>query len=408
MHREFYRLGFVIIVASLCALALYWMLAPFWGALAWGICLAFLLAPSQRWLTRKLNGRAGLAAGIITVLVPVLLAGPLLSLGVAFANQVADLVTRLQQEQLRFDAGLLAQLEEYTILGSLAEWLRQNLTATTEQLQGWLTDGAQLLLKSLAATGGNFLLGALSTVVHFFMMLFLLFFLLRDGRLLLRRAARLVPMEPRRRTELLRLVGDTTRAVVYGTGLTALAQGALVGVGFAIAGPALGRCVRRAGGISGLAAGGRRGPGVGAGGPLSAAQRAVGLGTLHGGLGLGRVGFRQPVAAVADFQPGAGVDTRRVRRRHRRRLGLWPDRPDRRAGAVDLHRRAAALSRREAVAPARAGRLTNTARSVRWRTDRQAQGEYDYFRMSGRGDSPQRVESTPRGRLKHKVGRFVL
>ena len=231
-----YRKGVVIVVAALCALALYWMLAPFWGALAWGICLAFLLAPLHRWLMRELKGRAGLSAGIITVLVPVLLAGPLVTLGVAFANQVADLVTRLKQEQLRFDASLLAQLEQYPVIGSLAEWLRQNLTATTEQLQGWLVDAGQMLVKSLAATGGNFVLSALGTIVHFFMMLFLLFFLLRDGRQLLARAVRLVPMEPQRKRELLELIGNTTRAVVYGTGLTALAQGALVGIGFAIAG----------------------------------------------------------------------------------------------------------------------------------------------------------------------------
>jgi len=45
-----------------------------------------------------------------------------------------------------------------------------------------------------------------------------------------------VPMEPQHRGELLKLVGDTTRAVAYGTVLTALAQGALVGVGFAVVG----------------------------------------------------------------------------------------------------------------------------------------------------------------------------
>lgn len=233
---DFYRKGFVIVVVTLFALALYWMLAPFWGALAWGICLAFLLAPAHGWLMRKLKGRAGLSAGIITVLVPVALAGPLVSLGAAFANQVADLVTLLQQQPLRFDASLLAQLEPYPFIGSLAEWLRQNLTATTEQLQGWLVSGAQILLHSLAAKGGDFVLSALGTIIHFFMMLFLLFFLLRDGRQLLDRAVRLVPMEPQRRSELLKLVGNTTRAVVYGTGLTALAQGALVGIGFAIAG----------------------------------------------------------------------------------------------------------------------------------------------------------------------------
>ena len=231
-----YTKDFVIVVAALLALALYWMLAPLWGALAWGVCLAFLLAPVQRWLTRKLKGRASLSAGIITVLVPVALAGPLVSLGTAFANQVADLAALLQQQSLRLDASLLAQLEPYPFIGSLAGWLRQNLTASTEQLQSWLTSGAQMLLHSLAAKGGNFVLSALGTIIHFFMMLFLLFFLLRDGRKLLDRAVRLVPMESQRRSELLKLVGNTTRAVVYGTGLTALTQGALIGLGFAIAG----------------------------------------------------------------------------------------------------------------------------------------------------------------------------
>ncbi len=236
MSFDLYRNTFAIVVAALFALALYWMLAPFWGALAWGIGLAFLLAPVQGWLTRKLNGRASLAAGMLTVLVPVVLTGPLVSLGAAFVHQFADLVTRLQQQPLRFNASSLAQLEQNPFIGSLAEWLRQNLTASTEQLQGWLTSGAQMLLKSLAATGGNFLLSALGTVIHFFMMLFLLFFLLRDGRHLLGRAVRLVPMEPVRRGELLKLIGDTTRAVVYGEVMTAIAQGALVGIGFAIAG----------------------------------------------------------------------------------------------------------------------------------------------------------------------------
>jgi predicted PurR-regulated permease PerM len=231
-----YTKDFLIVVAALLALALYWMLAPLWGAIAWGICLAFLLAPVHRWLMHKLKGRAGLSAGIITVLVPLLLAGPLVSLGVAFASQVADLVTRLQKQPLRFDTSLLAQLERHPLLGSLAEWLRQNLTATTEQLDGWLASGAQMLLQSLAATGGNFVLSALGTAVEFFVMLFLLFFLLRDGRQLLGRVVRLVPMEPQRRGELLKLIGDTTRAVVYGEVLTALAQGMLVGIGFAIAG----------------------------------------------------------------------------------------------------------------------------------------------------------------------------
>ena len=43
-------------------------------------------------------------------------------------------------------------------------------------------------------------------------------------------------MENRRRTALIRYLGDVTRAVVYGSAMTALIQGTLVGIGFAIAG----------------------------------------------------------------------------------------------------------------------------------------------------------------------------
>ena len=53
---------------------------------------------------------------------------------------------------------------------------------------------------------------------------------------MLERLVRLVPTPEGRRRELLDVVGNTTRAVVYGSGLTALVQGTLTGIGFAITG----------------------------------------------------------------------------------------------------------------------------------------------------------------------------
>jgi predicted PurR-regulated permease PerM len=233
---NFYTKVFAVAVTILCALALYGILSPFWDALAWGISLAFLLSPAHRWLTRELKGRANASAGIITFLMPILLAGPLLGLGAVFAKQAADVATRLQQVPPNLNISLLQRLESLPLLGSLSRFLRDHIAATTEQIEGWLVKGAQMVLQSLAGKGGDFVLGAVGTVIHFFMMLFLLFFLLRDGRKMLDRAVRLVPMESRRKTELLKLIGDTTRAVIFGVVLTALSQGALVAIGFAIAG----------------------------------------------------------------------------------------------------------------------------------------------------------------------------
>lgn len=233
---NFYTKVFTVTITALFAFALYGILSPFWDALAWGISLAFLLTPVHRWLTRELKGRPNASAGIITFLVPVLLAGPLLGLGALFAKQAADVAARLQQLPPSLNISLLQHLESIPILGTLSRFLRENIAATTEQIEGWLVKGAQLVLQSLAGKGGDFVLGAMGTVIHFFMMLFLLFFLLRDGGKMLDRAVRLVPMESKRKMELLKLVGDTTRAVIFGVVLTALSQGALVAIGFLIAG----------------------------------------------------------------------------------------------------------------------------------------------------------------------------
>jgi predicted PurR-regulated permease PerM len=73
-------------------------------------------------------------------------------------------------------------------------------------------------------------------VLRFFLMLFILFFVLRDGGLWFGRIAALLPLTGERSNALFTRLGKVLRAVVYGCGLTALAQGALVCIGFAIAG----------------------------------------------------------------------------------------------------------------------------------------------------------------------------
>src|SRR5690606_30251842 len=63
-----------------------------------------------------------------------------------------------------------------------------------------------------------------------------LFFMLRDGSLWFARVAALLPLDEQKREALFTRLGKVLRAVVYGCGLTALVQGALVSIGFAIAG----------------------------------------------------------------------------------------------------------------------------------------------------------------------------
>jgi predicted PurR-regulated permease PerM len=236
MYSSFYRRSFLLVTIAVMGYLLLQTLRPLAGPLGWAAVLAFLLNPVHERLSRKLKGRPSLSAGILTGLTPFCVVAPVALIGVVFARQVSAMIEWLRGRTLMPYPALLDRFETYPIVGGAVHWLRANATVSADQVQGWITDNAQSMLKSAASMGGTLALGVVGSLVGFFMMLFLLFFLLRDGRTMLEHLTRLIPIEPARRSKLLAYLGDVTLAVVFGSVATALIQGALAGVGFALVG----------------------------------------------------------------------------------------------------------------------------------------------------------------------------
>jgi predicted PurR-regulated permease PerM len=234
MYSDFYRRSFAIATILILGYALWRMLAPFWGPLAWAAFLAFFLLPVQIRLTRKWHGRRSLCALFITVLTPFVLIAPLSLLGVVFAQQVSVLIAHLRTLELPSFPTMRQNLDAYPVIGPLMHWVSVDLAVTAAQVQEWIVNGAQSVLRSAAALGGQVALGVFGTLIDFALMVFLLFYFLRDGLQIFKRLMDLVPLEPARRERLIEYLAEVTRAVVYGHSLTALAQGALVGIGFAL------------------------------------------------------------------------------------------------------------------------------------------------------------------------------
>src|SRR5262249_19744087 len=122
------------------------------------------------------------------------------------------------------------------LVGRAVDWARENASVSATQVQEWITDSVQSALKTAATMGGDVALGVFGTLVGFFMMLLMLFFFLRDVRSIIMGLTRLSPAEPERRAQLLKYLGEVTRAVVFGSVATALIQGVIVGIGFALVG----------------------------------------------------------------------------------------------------------------------------------------------------------------------------
>jgi predicted PurR-regulated permease PerM len=149
--------------------------------------------------------------------------------------QISGLLQKLQQAAAQWDIKTFSDLQQFPWIARANDWLQSHTGISASQAQGWLVSGTQHVLQRAASFSGSFFLGALDSLLSFAIMLFLLFFFLRDGDVMMARARMLIPLDEARKDRLFLQLSNVTRAIVFGTSMTALAQGLLIGIGFAIA-----------------------------------------------------------------------------------------------------------------------------------------------------------------------------
>ncbi len=231
---RFYARTFAVLTTVTLGIALFKIVEPFIGPLLWAMFLAFLLHPLQIRLTRRLKGRAHISAFLLTALTVVVIIGPLTGLGTAFVTQVNEL---LQQAQTAVGAESRNNVLDLTNVPKVQEalgWLDRTFDIDVSQVRSWAAQGSRSLLQALASMSGRVFLGAVGAVVGFVLMMFMMFFFIRDGAEMLRTVRDLIPMSELHKDKLFDHLAGVTRAIVYGTGLTALIQGTLVGISFLI------------------------------------------------------------------------------------------------------------------------------------------------------------------------------
>lgn len=236
VRDRFYARTFALVTALLLGIALFKIVAPFFGPLLWALFIAFLVNPLHVWLTKRLKGRSQLSAALLTVLTLIVLLGPLAALSAAFAAQVGDLLQTAQSTVADQTRNNVFDLTKVPWIQESLNWLDSTFGINVAQVRGYVIEGSRAVLQSLASLGGKVFLGAVGTVFGFILMVFLLFFIIRDGAGMWATLRDLIPMTRQQKNKLFDHLAAVTRALVYGTGLTALIQGALVGISFLIVG----------------------------------------------------------------------------------------------------------------------------------------------------------------------------
>jgi len=226
------RLLVQILLLALLGASL-WVLAPFWSALFWAAVLSFASWPVMRVLTRLLGGRQATAAGVLTLVWTLLVAVPLIMLGLNLADHIKDLTGLLKDFQVDGLPPAPTWLVEVPLIGTnlLGFWqtIDQQGAALFATVQPYLGQVGNWLLARSARIGGGMVELALSLV--------LVFFFYRDGPRLAAFAESLLERLIGDRAEhYLELVAGTVQRVVNGVIGTAAAQAILAWIGFTIAG----------------------------------------------------------------------------------------------------------------------------------------------------------------------------
>jgi predicted PurR-regulated permease PerM len=232
----FYTRVFALVTALVLGVAVLLIMRPFVGPLLWAALLAFMLFPLNLRLRTALRGRRSSAALVLTVGALVVLVVPAIALAVAFGRQASDLVGRAQTSAAQLQIQRPSDVLHIPVVESAIKWAESALPVTKEQLTDTLTSAAQQVIQAVLSVGGSLFASIVGVFVAIVVALFLLFFFLRDGEEMVSRLMAVIPLDDRRKTALLDHLSNVLQAIVLGSLVTALTQGTLVGIAFAIIG----------------------------------------------------------------------------------------------------------------------------------------------------------------------------
>ena len=227
---------FGLAVVALLAYFLFLIFSPFFGPIYWAFLLAFMLFPWNVRLRRALGGRKTLASTLLTFGVLIGIAVPAVIGMLAFARQAVDLSQSLARLAQRYQINGVEDIQHIPVIGTGIEWIENTAHVDAAQIQEWAVSGTQSAVQFLLSRSRDVLFGAFGIFGNLVLTLFVLFFFLRDGDQMASRVKGLIPLAAKRKDRLDAHLQAVTRAVVFGTVVTALVQGALLGIGFWITG----------------------------------------------------------------------------------------------------------------------------------------------------------------------------
>jgi predicted PurR-regulated permease PerM len=215
---------------AITALALGWVLSPFYGAILWAFIVAMLFMPVYRHLLPRLGHHRNLTAAVVMLLVVVVGVIPFAFLTAVLAGEASYIYQRIES------GGWRPMLYLRGIFDALPPWMAALLARAgvgdfdklQAQMTTQLSQGTRFIATQSFSIGSN----TFGFVASMGVTLYLAFFLVRDGIQLSQIVEKALPIPPQYKRALLDRFMEVVRATLKGSLLIAAIQGSLGGMAF--------------------------------------------------------------------------------------------------------------------------------------------------------------------------------
>ncbi len=209
---------FFYILLTLILLLTFFLIKPFYQYILLAIIIAAAMYPLNKWLNKKIKN------GTITSVI--LLIFVLLVIIIPSSYFVSSLINQASIAYNSFDAEVIDETSSFvSSLLSTEVDLRATLINLSLKLRDYLINAFPAALGSAA-----------ETIIGLFLLFFTLFYLFKDGDKLKKSIITLIPLKKKYSDELAKRMNNVIQAVITGQLVTAIIQGLIGGIGFAIFG----------------------------------------------------------------------------------------------------------------------------------------------------------------------------
>jgi predicted PurR-regulated permease PerM len=211
--RPFALAGLTVVLVALCA----WLTVPFLPALAWGVALAVIAWPMNRWITRRVTENPVWAAALSSLVATLAVVVPGVFVAYQLVREAGAVGDHVQQAQA--EGAIREKMAETPATSELVAWADRVGVDIDAEVRKAVT--------SIAASPAGVAQGSVMAILQALVALFILFHILKDRSLLLAGVRRFLPMT---RPEADRVI-DGAASSVYANLYATLITSAIDGVG---------------------------------------------------------------------------------------------------------------------------------------------------------------------------------